>query len=54
MASFFPNIGIDPKTEYEPNVGRPVTLIRDRSPIPDLVSQASGRTSHEAVTANDY
>jgi uncharacterized protein (DUF1501 family) len=37
-ASFFKNIGIDPKTEYEANVGRPITLIRDGAPIPGLVS----------------
>jgi hypothetical protein len=37
-ASFFRNIGIDPKTEYDANVGRPITLIRDGTPIPDLVS----------------
>ena len=37
-ASFFQNIGINPKTEYEANVGRPITLIRDGNPIPDLVS----------------
>ncbi len=36
-ASFFQNIGIDPKTEYEANVGRPITLIRDGAPIPGLV-----------------
>ena len=37
-ASFFRNIGIDPKTEYEANVGRPITLIRDGQPIPGLIS----------------
>ncbi len=36
-ASFFQNIGIDPKTEYEANVGRPITLIRDGNPISGLV-----------------
>ena len=36
-ASFFQNIGIDPKTEYEANVGRPITLIRNGSPIPGLL-----------------
>ena len=35
-ASFFKNIGIDPKTEYDANVGRPITLIRDGSPISEL------------------
>lgn len=37
-SSFFQNIGINPKTEYDANVGRPITLIRDGSPIPGLVS----------------
>lgn len=35
-ASFFQNIGINPKTEYQANVGRPITLIRDGDPIRDL------------------
>jgi Protein of unknown function (DUF1501) len=35
-ASFFANIGIDPKTEFQSNVGRPITLIRDGSPIQNL------------------
>lgn len=35
-ASFFQNIGIDPKTEYEANVGRPITLIRDGNVLPSL------------------
>lgn len=37
-ASFFRNIGIDPKNEYQANVGRPITLIRDGKPIPKLLS----------------
>lgn len=37
-ATFFQNIGIDPKTEYSANVGRPITLIRNGSPIPGLLS----------------
>jgi len=37
-ASFFQNIGIDPKTEYRANVGRPITLVRDGSPIPGLLA----------------
>lgn len=37
-ASFFQNIGIDPKTEYQANVGRPITLIRDGSTIPGLLA----------------
>ncbi|MEC7566760.1 MAG: DUF1501 domain-containing protein [Planctomycetota bacterium] len=35
-ASFFKNIGIAPDTEFQTNVGRPITLIRDGSPIPAL------------------
>lgn len=35
-ASFFHNIGIDPKTEYNANVGRPITLVRDGRPITQL------------------
>ena len=35
-ASFFRNIGIDPRTEYQANVGRPITLIRDGEPIQQL------------------
>lgn len=37
-ASFFQNIGIDPKTEYSANVGRPITLIRNGATIPGLLS----------------
>lgn len=36
-ATFFQNIGIDPKKEYEANVGRPITLVRNGSPIPGLL-----------------
>lgn len=35
-ASFFQNIGIAPDTEFESNVGRPITLIRDGRPIRGL------------------
>jgi uncharacterized protein (DUF1501 family) len=35
-ASVFQNIGIDTITEYASNVGRPITLIRDGSPISSL------------------
>jgi hypothetical protein len=35
-ASFFHNIGFDPKAEYTANAGRPVTLIRDGSTIAGL------------------
>ncbi len=35
-ASFFENIGISPGTEFESNVGRPMTLLRDGSPIRKL------------------
>lgn len=36
-ATFFKNIGIDPKTEYQANVGRPITLVRNGDPIPGLL-----------------
>ena len=36
-ATFLTNIGIDPKKEYEANVGRPITLIRNGTPIPNVV-----------------
>ena len=32
-ASFFQNIGIDPKMEFQANGGRPITLVRDGNPI---------------------
>ncbi|MDG1873488.1 MAG: DUF1501 domain-containing protein [Mariniblastus sp.] len=35
-ASFFTNIGISPKSEFQSNVGRPITLVRDGSPIRNL------------------
>lgn len=35
-ASFFKNIGIDPRTEYDANVGRPITLVREGKPIDGL------------------
>ena len=35
-ASFFRNIGISPEREFQTNVGRPVTLIRNGSPIEQL------------------
>ena len=35
-ASFFRNIGSDPQTKYQTNVGRPVTLVRDGRPIQQL------------------
>lgn len=36
-ASFYQNIGIDPRTEFQSRTGRPITLIRDGNPIPGLV-----------------
>ncbi|MEQ9410348.1 MAG: DUF1501 domain-containing protein [Fuerstiella sp.] len=36
-ATFLQNIGVDPKTEYEANIGRPITVIRDGSPIPGVI-----------------
>ena len=35
-ASLFANIGIPPHTEFQSNVGRPITLVRDGSPIKQL------------------
>lgn len=37
-ATFLQNIGINPKKEYEANVGRPITLIRDGAPIRGVLS----------------
>lgn len=37
-ATFFRNIGIDPKKEYQANVGRPITLIRNGDPIEGVLS----------------
>jgi len=36
-ASFYRNIGIDPRTEFRSRNGRPITLIRDGNPIPGLI-----------------
>lgn len=36
-ATFFQNIGINPKTEYNANVGRPITLIREGTTVPGLL-----------------
>ncbi len=35
-ASFFHNLGIDHRTEYHTNTGRPVMLVRDGNVIPEL------------------
>ena len=37
-ASFYRNIGIDPKAEFKTNVGRPISLVRDGNPIKQLFS----------------
>ena len=37
-ASFFHNLGIDPRTEFQTNVGRPIMLVRDGKPIAPLFS----------------
>ena len=37
-ATFFENIGVNHKREYQANVGRPITLIRNGSPIPNVLS----------------
>ncbi|MEM0926421.1 MAG: DUF1501 domain-containing protein [Planctomycetota bacterium] len=36
-ASFFTNLGISPETEFQSNVGRPITLVRDGTPIAGLL-----------------
>ena len=35
-ASFYRNIGINPKAEFKTNVGRPISLVRDGNPIRQL------------------
>lgn len=35
-ASFYHNLGIDPKKEYQTNIGRPVMIVRDGNVIPEL------------------
>lgn len=35
-ASFYRALGIDPSTEYQTNTGRPVMIVRDGTPIPEL------------------
>jgi hypothetical protein len=37
-ASFYANIGIPPDTEFQTNVGRPITLVRDGRLIPGLLN----------------
>ncbi len=37
-ASFYRNIGINPKAEFKTNVGRPISLVRDGNPIRSLFS----------------
>lgn len=37
-ATFLSNIGIDPKQEYQANVGRPITVIRNGKPIPKVLN----------------
>jgi hypothetical protein len=36
-ASFLTNIGIDHTTELEANVGRPIMLVKNGTPIPGLL-----------------
>ncbi len=36
-ATYFQSIGIDPKTEYAADVGRPITLVRNGTPIPGIL-----------------
>ena len=35
-ASFYHNLGIDPKQEFQTETGRPITLVRDGNVIPQL------------------
>jgi hypothetical protein len=35
-ASFYHNLGIDPKKEYQTNTGRPVMIVRDGNVMPEL------------------
>lgn len=37
-ATFYSAMGIDPKTEFESNVGRPITLVRDGTAIREALS----------------
>lgn len=37
-ASFYSNLGIDPKMEFDTETGRPITLVRDGNVIPQLFS----------------
>jgi hypothetical protein len=37
-ASFYQLLGIDPTMEYETNTGRPVMIVRDGKPIPELIA----------------
>ncbi|XZE22451.1 DUF1501 domain-containing protein [Pirellulaceae bacterium SH449] len=37
-ASFYHNLGIDPKQEFQTETGRPITLVRDGEIIPELFS----------------
>jgi uncharacterized protein (DUF1501 family) len=37
-ASFYQNLGIDHKQEFQTETGRPITLVRDGNPIPALFS----------------
>lgn len=39
-ATFLANIGIDPKTEYEANVGRPITAIRNGEVISQILNRS--------------
>jgi hypothetical protein len=40
-ATFFSSIGINPQREYGANVGRPITLVRDGTPISQLLATSS-------------
>lgn len=36
-ASFYKNLGIDHQKEYHTSIGRPVMVVRDGTPIPELI-----------------
>ena len=37
LATLYASLGIDPKTSFTDNVGRPLDLIPDQDPIPQLI-----------------
>ena len=43
-ATFYRAIGINPRQEFNANVGRPITLVRDGNPIQELVRGEAGKS----------